>query len=54
MQDVSSAGNDTEASEEIECKRCRGTGEDRYLTDCRACDGFGTLIVIGIHRGTPA
>jgi DnaJ-class molecular chaperone len=33
------------APDEIECKRCHGTGEDRDGADCVHCDGYGTVIL---------
>jgi RecJ-like exonuclease len=37
---------DTDAAqEEVHCKRCYGTGEDRDGADCVPCEGFGTVLV---------
>lgn len=36
---------DAEEPEEIECKRCRGLGEDRDGADCTACGGMGSILV---------
>jgi DnaJ-class molecular chaperone len=45
MHDVSSAEDTPDAVREIQCKRCRGTGEDREGADCAHCDGYGTLLL---------
>jgi RecJ-like exonuclease len=45
VQAPSTAEVGEEAAEEIECKRCYGTGEDREGADCVPCEGFGTVLV---------
>lgn len=45
VQAPSTAVAGEEAAEEIECKRCYGTGEDRDGADCVHCEGFGTVLV---------
>lgn len=42
---VSFDDSDEDTDVEIECKRCRGTGEDRDGADCVPCVGFGTVII---------
>lgn len=31
--------------DEVECKRCRGLGEDADGADCVFCDGYGSLFL---------
>lgn len=31
--------------DEVECKRCYGTGEDSVGADCIFCEGMGTLLI---------
>jgi hypothetical protein len=42
---VSFAETGEGAAEEIDCKRCYGSGEDREGADCVHCEGFGTVLV---------
>lgn len=42
---VSSAETGESAEEEIECKRCYGSGEDRDGADCVPCEGYGTVLI---------
>jgi hypothetical protein len=42
---VSFAETGESAAEEIDCKRCYGSGEDRDGADCVHCEGFGTVLV---------
>lgn len=52
LHDVSSGEDAADEPQETDCKRCRGTGEDRDGADCRHCEGYGTVLsVIGITVG---
>jgi DnaJ-class molecular chaperone len=42
---VSFAESGESTAEEVECKRCYGTGEDRDGADCVPCEGYGTVLV---------
>jgi DnaJ-class molecular chaperone len=45
VQALSFADEAESVQEEVECKRCHGTGEDRDGADCVHCQGFGTVLV---------
>jgi RecJ-like exonuclease len=45
MNALSRAVDSGDAQEEVPCKRCYGTGEDRDGADCVPCTGFGTVLV---------
>jgi hypothetical protein len=45
MNALSFAESGESAAEEIDCKRCYGSGEDREGADCVPCEGFGTVLV---------
>lgn len=44
-QEESFGAPDLDGPEEVECKRCYGTGEDRDGADCLTCEGNGTVII---------
>lgn len=41
---VSFAADSDESQQEVACKRCYGTGEDRDGADCVPCEGYGTVL----------
>jgi RecJ-like exonuclease len=45
VQALSFADGDDDGSKEVECKRCKGTGEDRDGADCVPCEGYGTVLI---------
>lgn len=44
-QEESFGSPDVDEPGEVECKRCRGRGEDREGADCVPCEGYGTVLV---------
>jgi hypothetical protein len=45
MQEHFSHDPEEEGPEEVDCKRCYGTGEDRDGADCVPCGGYGTVLI---------
>lgn len=45
VQEESFAETRNGGAEEVKCRRCYGTGEDRDGADCVPCEGNGTVLI---------